>query len=85
MRLGFREEEPPMSLPDVNSLLGIDALDEEQDMDVYESLSIHFEPSADALRKLAAAGAEEAEYMDDELVNQEDPYLQGLLGPLADD
>ena len=47
-------------------------------MDIYESLG-----------KLAAASAEEFEemdedHMDDDLINQEDPYLQSLLSSLEE-
>ena len=74
-----------MSRSDVISRLGSDLSDEDLDMDVYESFNTMSEPGADALKKLAAESAEEFDYPDDELVNQEDPYLQGLLGPLGDD
>jgi hypothetical protein len=74
-----------MSRSNVISRLGSDFSDEDLDMDVYESFNSMSAPGADALKKLAAQSAEESEYPDDELVNQEDPYLQGLLGPLGDD
>ncbi len=74
-----------MSRSDVTSRLGSDLSDEDLEMDVYESFNFTSEPVTDALKKLAADSAEEFEYPDDELVNQEDPYLQGLLGPLSGD
>lgn len=72
-----------MSTPHVYLSLGSDLSDDEQDMDVYESFNLVTEPSEGVLRKLAASAPVEYEYPDDELVNHEDPYLQGLLGPLS--
>ena len=74
-----------MPIPEINSRLGSDLLDDEQDMDVYESLAAESESGAEALSRLGAAATEDFDFMDDELVNHEDPYLQGLLGPLMDD
>lgn len=74
-------------MPDmeINAPLERDLRDDEQDMDVYESLAAESEPGAEALSRLGAGGGEDLEFLDDELVNHEDPYLQGLLGPLMDD
>lgn len=72
-----------MSVTDVISRFGSDLSDDDPDMDVYESLSTATEPSKDALSALASEAADALDLMDDEYVNQEDPYIQNLLGPLA--
>jgi hypothetical protein len=66
---------------DDDSLMENDLMNDELDMEVPISFEEAPEPSRSALDRLAAAGAGQDDYMDDELVNQEDPYLQDLLAP----
>ena len=67
--------------PDVDSRLEDDLSDDDMAREVYESFRAA-EPSFRALEELAAVGTtDEFEHADDELINQEDPYLQELLAP----
>jgi hypothetical protein len=74
-----------MPVKEIDSRLGSDLLDDQQDIDVYGSLAAESEPGAEALSRFGAAGAEDMDFMDDELINHEDPYLQGLFEPSIDD
>jgi len=71
MAIAFRDDD--LSLDD-------DLSDEELDMEVWRSFHDVPEPGWSVLDSIAASGTAEQEISDDELVNQEDPYLQRLLG-----
>jgi len=76
MAIAFRDD--VLSLDD-------DLSDEELDMEVYRSFQDRPEPGWSVLDSIAASGIAEQEVSGDELVNQEDPYLQSLLGSVEDD
>lgn len=71
MAIAFREDDP--GLEDELS-------DEDLDMEIFGDYAEIPEPSGAPLNELTAAGAADYAYPDDELINQEDPYLQDLLG-----
>lgn len=68
----------------VDARLEDDLSDEDPDMDVCESFQAGAGPGRTALDEIEAAGAADLyDYGDgdEDVVNYEDPYLQGLLGP----
>jgi hypothetical protein len=71
MAIAFREDDP--GLEDELS-------DEELDMEIFGAYAEIPEAGGAASNELTAAGAADYAYPDDELINQEDPYLQDLLG-----